>query len=68
MNSLIAAFQGGVAFVVGLGITQLVDAFAVIFAEQAPDGALIFKGIGLVLSIILSGIFAVIVVQSVQQA
>ena len=58
MNSLISAFQGGVAFVVGLGITQLVDAFAVIFAEQAPDGALIFKGIGLVLSIILSGIFA----------
>jgi hypothetical protein len=58
VNSLILAFQGGITFVIGLGITQLVDAFASVFAEQAPDGALIFKGLGLVLSIIISGIFA----------
>jgi hypothetical protein len=58
VNSLISTFGGGVTFVIGLGLTQVVDALAFVFAEQMPEGALIFRGIGLVLSILISAIFA----------
>ena len=59
VNSLITAFGGGITFVIGLGITQVIDAFALVFSQEAPDGALIFKGIGVVLSIVISAIFAI---------
>ncbi|HEX2696490.1 MAG TPA: hypothetical protein VHM28_02205, partial [Anaerolineales bacterium] len=58
VNSFISAFGGGITFVVGLGLTQVVDALASIIARDAGDAALIAKGIGLVLSIVISGIIA----------
>jgi hypothetical protein len=58
INSMISTFGGSVTFVIGLGITQLVDAFASIFSQEVAEAALLFKIIGLVLSILLSGVFA----------
>ncbi|MBI5839034.1 MAG: hypothetical protein HZB19_02930 [Chloroflexi bacterium] len=58
INSVISASNGSVSFVVGLGATQIVDALANAFAVEAPDGALIFKGIGIVLSVLISAVFA----------
>ncbi|WKZ36621.1 MAG: hypothetical protein QY332_01605 [Anaerolineales bacterium] len=57
LNSLISAFGGGMTFIIGLGITQLTDAFAFLFAQEAPEGAMLFKGLGLVLSIVISTVF-----------
>ncbi len=59
VNSFISAFGGGLTFVVGLGVTQIVDALSVIVARDMPDAALIAKGIGLVLSIVVSGVIAI---------
>ena len=59
VNSFISAFGGGLTFVVGLGVTQIVDALSVIVARNMPDAALIAKGIGLVLSIVISGVIAI---------
>jgi hypothetical protein len=59
INSFISAFGGGVSFVIGLGLTQFVDALASVFSEEFPDNAVIFKVIGLVLSILVSGVIAI---------
>jgi hypothetical protein len=45
--------------VIGLGITQVVDAFAYLLSQDLPDSAMLLKGIGLVLSILIAGVFAV---------
>ena len=58
LNSFISMLEGGLTFVIGLGLTQLVDAFARIFSNDVPDGALIFKVIGLVISVGIASIFA----------
>ena len=57
VNSFISAFDGRVTFVIGLGLTQLVDAFANLLAQEYSESAMIFKIIGLVLSILFSGVF-----------
>ncbi len=59
LNSLISTFEGGITFVIGLGTTQLVDAFAMLFAQDVPEAAIIFKGIGIGISIVISAIFAI---------
>lgn len=59
VNSVISAFEGSLTFVIGLGATQFVDALAQVFAEDAPETALVFKIIGLMLSIGISAVFAV---------
>ena len=60
LNSLISTFEGGITFVIGLGITQFVDAFAMLFAQDIPEAAILFKGIGIVVSIVISAIFAIL--------
>ncbi len=60
INSLISTFGGGVSFVIGLGLTQFVDAFVFLFAEEFSDSAVIFKAIGLILSILVSSVFAIL--------
>ena len=57
VNSLISAFGGGITFVIGLGLTQVVDAFAGLFAKEFVESTLIFKITGLILSILISGVF-----------
>ena len=59
VNSLISAFNGGLTFVIGLAITQLVDGFALGISQTAPDIAMIVKVVGLALSIVISGIVAI---------
>jgi hypothetical protein len=52
LNSLIFIFGGGLSFVVGLGITQLVDVLASIISESAQtDAASLIRTIGLVINI-----------------
>ena len=51
VNTVLAMSKAGIMFVVGLGITQLIDGFARAMGSQAPV-------IGLVLNIIVAGIFA----------
>jgi len=58
INSLMAAFGGGVTFVVGLALTQFVDGIALGIGRASPDIAFPIKIVGLVLSILISGIMA----------
>ncbi len=58
VNSFMSAFGGGLTFVIGLAVTQLVDGFAIGIGEGAPNLALPAKIFGLVLSIVISGIVA----------
>jgi hypothetical protein len=67
VNSFISAFGGGINFVIGLGLTQVVDAFARVFADEAREAALLFTLVGLVLSILVAGIFAIFGVFAVKQ-
>ncbi len=59
LNSLISVFGGSITFVIGLAITQIVDAFAIGIGQGAPSLATTAKIIGLVLSIAISGIIAI---------
>lgn len=60
LNSLISTFEGDMTFVIGLGVTQLVDAFALLFAKDIPEAAILFKGVGIAVSIFISAIFAIL--------
>ena len=51
VNSVMAMSKAGIVFVVGLGVTQFIDGFTGAMGSQAP-------AIGLVLNIIVAGIFA----------
>ena len=58
INSAMLQFGGGMYFVVGLAGTLFVDSIFVGMAEVMPESALIVKVIGLVVSAIVAGIFA----------
>jgi hypothetical protein len=58
INSVITAFGGGFYLVMGLASTLIVDYFAVGMTEEAPEMRLIFTGIALAISLVLSGITA----------
>ncbi len=57
INSLGAVFNLGVNFVIGLGVTQVVDAIAMMIAEGLPEYAAIIRTLGVVLSFGISAIF-----------
>jgi hypothetical protein len=57
INTLIYIFGGGISFVVGLGITQFVDGFAHGVANYNPTNAILFKGIGFIVSLMISSVF-----------
>ncbi len=59
LNTLIVFFGGSISFVVGLGLTQIIDAIPSILAEEfGPDAATTAKWIGLALTVVISGVFA----------
>ena len=58
INSVIGYFNGGLYFPIGLAITQLVDAFSLLFKEELPESKTIFFGIGVVIDLIIVGIVA----------
>jgi hypothetical protein len=57
INTLLFIFGGGITFVVGLGITQFVDGFAYGAARDMPAYAILFKGIGFIISVVISSVF-----------
>jgi len=48
LNSIISAFGGGFVFVIGLGITQLIDGIAYVLGQNASDSKLIFTAFALI--------------------
>lgn len=56
-NSLISAFGGAATFVVGLGLTQLIDGIAFLLARDFPANALLFKIAGIILVLLVASIF-----------
>ncbi|HSO13303.1 MAG TPA: hypothetical protein VLT51_13065 [Anaerolineales bacterium] len=58
INSVITAFGGEFYLVMGLASTLIVDYFAVGMTEEAPELKLVFTGVALFISLILSGITA----------
>jgi hypothetical protein len=59
VNSIISVFGGGISFVIGLGLTQIVDGIALLFAQESPGSANLIKAMGLILSIGLSSVFVI---------
>ncbi len=59
VNSVIAIVGGGIAFVVGMGVTEIVDVRAAVFAAERPDMATVAKvgafGFSLIASAIVAG-------------
>lgn len=64
VNSLISLFGGGLVFVIGLGVTQLVDGIAYVLKENAGDSGFVFTAVALVfdlaacLTFVLFGYFS----------
>lgn len=60
VNSVVALLtDGGWHFLVGLGVSQLVDAVALLLLEDAPDDmVVIVKALALLISLGISGVFA----------
>ena len=59
VNSVISVFGGDIAFVVGLGITQLIDVFGFQIADGQPNIALVVRVFALVTSLGAAGALAV---------
>lgn len=59
INSVIMMFGGGWSFIIGLGLTQLVDAVAAISAENiGSDIGMVVKAVAFVMNIAIAGIVA----------
>ena len=58
INSLATFYQGGVSFVVGLGITQVIDAIAFAVAQEASAGGDAIRIGALLVSMVFAGLFA----------
>ncbi len=56
VNAVIAAFEGGVTFVVGLGATLIVDAFAMAQRQESANPAMI-TAVALVIDAFIAGFF-----------
>jgi len=60
INSSITLFGGGWSFIVGLGITQFVDAIAAAAAEEAgSEVGFTVHLIGFVISLVIAGVFVI---------
>jgi hypothetical protein len=47
VNSAITHLGGGMVFVIGLGVTLIADAIAVLIAQEHPDAGMIAKGVAI---------------------
>lgn len=56
-NSLITIFNGGWAFIVGLGATQVIDAIAQAIVEDSPDATGLAQILALSLDLVLALVF-----------
>jgi hypothetical protein len=57
-NTVILLMEGDRHFVVGLGITQLINAVALAFAQQAPETAMVGKVVAFVITLLASAVVA----------
>jgi hypothetical protein len=59
INTLVYVFSTGLnlTFVVGLGITQVVDGFSVALAADLTQYAIIIKAVGVLINLFIAGIF-----------
>ncbi|MEN6571024.1 MAG: hypothetical protein ABFD24_04195 [Anaerolineaceae bacterium] len=57
INSLIYWIGGSVTFVVGLGVTQVIDGFTTVFAEDYVNIAATIRIVGAVLDLFFAGLF-----------
>ena len=58
VNTAMSLTQANIRFPVGLGITQVIDAFALIASKEAPAVSMILKILSVILNSIFAGIFA----------
>ena len=58
INSVLSMTGSGTYFVIGLAVTLIVDGMTIGLSESLPDATVIVKIIGLVLSILIAGVFA----------
>lgn len=58
INSILSMTGSGTYFVIGLAVTLIVDGVTVGISQSLPDASVIVKIIGLVLSILIAGVFA----------
>jgi len=58
INSVLSMTGSGTYFVIGLAVTLVLDAITIGLSESIPDATLIVKIIGLILSILIAGVFA----------
>lgn len=58
VNTAMSLTQANIRFPVGLGITQVIDAFALIGSQEAPAVSMIFKTLSVILNSIFAGIIA----------
>jgi len=60
INSVILMMGGRWSFIIGLGLTQLIDAIATIMADELGSGAdVVVKIVAIILDIVVAGIFVV---------
>lgn len=57
LNAVLLRTSNGTTFIIGLGITQLVDIFAMNFAFEMPDLAMVFQTIGIAVDVFFVGLF-----------
>lgn len=55
ITSLIALFGGGIRFLISLGVTQFIDAFAALLAAELGGAVMV---VALILDLVVTGIFA----------
>lgn len=58
INSILSLTGSSTYFVIGLAVTLIVDGMTIGLSQSLPDASIIVKIIGLVLSILVAGIFA----------
>jgi hypothetical protein len=58
INLLVLAFGGGISFLIGLGITQLIDLLCLFIAQQMdPDAGTVFRVLGGAVTVGIAGLF-----------
>ena len=59
INTVIILVNGQWSFIIGLGVTQIVDVLAVGFAQEAGSGALVIKAMALFIDLCITGTFVI---------
>lgn len=57
INTILAVVQSETRFVIGLAVTQFVDALAFLIGQNAPESKMILLGIAVVIDLVILGIF-----------